>query len=490
MNLKRRVATTIVVQLAGRAVTMLLGLAVVGGLTRYLGVAGYGRYTTVFAYANFLAVIADFGFFNVMVRELSLEKRPAHDVVSNVLALRTVFAAAVFALGTVVAIFLGYGREIQIGIGVASLSLFFTTLSMTLAGLFQVEMRMGRAVVSDVAGKAATAFLIFIMIFAHQSLVVILAAYIIGNALTFGSNVLFARRSVQLSLRFDSRYWGYLLPQAVTVGLFTVVAFIYFHVDMVILSLLKGDFDIGIYGAAYKLIDLSLVFAGIFAGAVLPVITRRLTIDREALGAVIQRAFDILMLVSGLVIAVVLAEASGIIRFVAGSAFVTAAAPGLMIFGHPATAAVVLQILILAVGFSYATHLLNAIVLALGQQRRLIIPGVIVTIVNVVLNFVLIPHFSYLAAAVNTILSEVLIILYPIIVIRQAKVALPSLRIVPRLLFAGTLAFVVGWFMRPYGLWIGLVSVTVSYVLTAIAIGGLSRGVLAEALAYIPGRSE
>ena len=59
------------IQFIGKAVSVLLGLATVALLTRYLGLAGYGNFTLVFAYMSFFGVFADFGLQLAIVRELS-----------------------------------------------------------------------------------------------------------------------------------------------------------------------------------------------------------------------------------------------------------------------------------------------------------------------------------------------------------------------------------------------------------------------------------
>ena len=50
MNLTRRIAYNMGVQLFGKALITVLSLVLIGVITRTLGVAGYGQYTTAFSF--------------------------------------------------------------------------------------------------------------------------------------------------------------------------------------------------------------------------------------------------------------------------------------------------------------------------------------------------------------------------------------------------------------------------------------------------------
>ena len=482
MSQTRAVVFNISIQLVGRAVTMLLGLLVVSSLTRYLGVGGFGRYTTVFAYANFFAVIADFGFFNVLVRELSLQEKKRGLIVNNILTLRTLFAGLVFSLGYLIALFLHYPQEVRYGIALISFSLFLLTISLTLIGLFQVEMRMAQAVKADLLGKVVTTLYILVLIQEQASLLYILSAYLLGNLLTLIVTILLSRPYVKLRPAFDYAYYKHIIPGAFSVGIFTILSFLYFHVDMVILSLLKGDFEVGIYGAAYKLIELILVFPGIFSGAIFPLLTRASATDPQQLNRIVQHCFDVLLVVSVPVVFSVILLAEPLITFIAGKVFTISSAPGLYFLGKPATASLILQILVCALVFSFISHLFNTVVLALGKQKRLLLSALLITVLNLGLNYFYIPHYSYLGAAFITILCEILIIIYPLRILSQEKVRLPSFHLLPKILLATILLWGVIRLLLsiwwPFALLGGLLAYTITIYLT----GAVSKDVIKELL--------
>jgi O-antigen/teichoic acid export membrane protein len=188
-------------------------------------------------------------------------------------------------------------------------------------------------------------------------------------------------------------------------GAFTVFTFLYFHVDMVILSILKGSHDTGIYGAAYKIVEVALVFPGIVGGVLLPVFTRLVQQDRTRLVRSFRYACKVMVGIGAMAALVLGVAAKDIIQLIAGTAF-HAAVP-------------VLQILAAAVFFSFVSGIIDTLVLALGRQKDLIGFLVGITVLNMSLNFLLIPRYGYMASAWLTLMCEILITAYPLLILRE-----------------------------------------------------------------------
>ena len=72
---RRLVAANTAVQVAGKGVTLAIGLASIAIVTRYLGPDDYGRYTLALTYIQLFGVLADVGLFTIVVREISRRMR-------------------------------------------------------------------------------------------------------------------------------------------------------------------------------------------------------------------------------------------------------------------------------------------------------------------------------------------------------------------------------------------------------------------------------
>ncbi len=408
MSLTRKVAYNTIIQIIGKVVTTALSLVLIGYLTRYLGVAGYGQYTTIFAYVSFWSVLADFGFFTITVREISKNPKQTSRIFNNVLTLRALLGLLVFAMSFLVVLLIPqYSWPIKIGIGLCATSWFWTTLNSTYVAIFQTHLKMDRSVITEVIGRIVILILTIISIKSGYGLTAIIAAYLIGNIINFFASMILGLPLVKFRLAFDYKFWKEIFLEALPMGTIIILGMIYFKADTVILSLMKSPTDVGIYGAPFKILEILLLIPVMFLGNVFPIITKYITNKDTRLIPAIQKSYDFIILMAFPIVLGVFVLVKPIIRFIAGDVFVTTSTIG-NIFGQVAAAPLVLQILIFTVGLNFITQVFNNCVIASSQQKKLVMPYVIFVIVNIVLNLLLIPKFSYIGAAIATLITALM----------------------------------------------------------------------------------
>ena len=411
MSLTQKVAYNTVIQIVGKVVTTLLSLVLVASLTRYLGVSGYGQYTTIFGYLAFSGVLADFGFFWILVREIAKPDADIDKVASNILTLRSIVGVAVYGISILVAYFIPEYAGFTTGIAITALASFWMALNSTYVGIFQNRLRMDKAVITDILGRAIVVAITLFLIHRGDGINQILWAYAVGNVVNFFANAWLGRAYVRFRLRFDFDYWLELFQQAWPMGIVLVLTLLYFKIDTLMLSLMKTSYDVGIYGPPYKVLEILLLIPSIFMGNVFPIITRYLHQKDDRVHNAIQKSFDFLTLLAVPIVIGVIYIAPQIIKIVAGQEFVVAhTIPP--VFGLPATSVTALQILIVAVCLSFLSNLFGYIVIALGKQAKMIRPYIIFVVFNVISNLLLIPRFSYIGAALTTVLTEVLVLYF------------------------------------------------------------------------------
>ncbi len=409
MSLARAVATNTAVQLAGRAVTTACSLAIIGILTRSLGVAGYGSYTTAVGYGAVLAVLADAGFFWILLRELSAEGADGSRIASNILTLRSVLALVVFGAGAAAAWLIPqYPLAVRQGIAVASLAGWISTVTATLTGVFQVRHRMERAVLADVLGRAVVLGGISWLAGHGGSLAGMLWAYVAGNAAGGAASLWLSRPYVRLAPRFDRAYWRRIVRAALPMGVALVLGVLYFRVDAVLLSVLRGSTDVGIYGPPYKIIEALLALPTMFLGNVFPSLARLLGGNRAEAGRISTRALTALVALAVPVVTGGIILAAPMLRFVAGAAY--AGASTVALGSVPVTGTLALQVLLVALGLAFVATLFSYLLVAAGRQRLLVVPNAGFLVLNVVSNLILLPRLSYLGAALATVLTELAVV--------------------------------------------------------------------------------
>ncbi|MFA6423026.1 MAG: flippase [Patescibacteria group bacterium] len=462
MSLTKKVAYNTTVQIVGKVVTTIISLFIIGILTRSLGVNGFGQYTTAFAYVNFIAVIVDMGFFTVLVREIVFAKYPLEKIVNNIITFRAVIAIVIYLISVIIAQFLPYEPIIKIGIALASLAVFFLSMNSTIIALFQAKFRIDKGVISDVIGRLI--ILISLLVISHKStnLTLIITAYIIGNFVNFVINYLFAKKYVAIKPAFDFEFWKMIYKEALPMGILIIIGFIYFKIDMVVLSLMKPSYDVGIYGASYKVLEIVLTLPAMFMGAMFPIITQYISQKDERLNNAVQKSFDFLNLITWPIVIGGIFLSVPIIKIIGGNEFVNASA--ISWHGYAITPSIVLSILLLALGLSGISLLFGQVVLAMKKQRDLIMPNIIIAIINLSLNIIFIHYWSYLAAAIITVLSEFLSLYFAFKIYRRYIDFLPKMTNFIKYIFSAIIMGLVIYLSKSLGFVISAFLGTITYV--------------------------
>lgn len=458
MSKTRKVASNTIVQIIGKVITTLISLVLVAALTRYLGVAGFGKFTTIFAYTQFFAVLADFGFFWFLVREIAKPEAETDKITNNVLTFRSLLALGFFGLAFLIGLFIPQYHDIRWGIGIIALASFWMTLNGTYVGIFQNKLRMDKAALTDILGRVVILGLVLMLIRESATLNQLLWVYFLGNLINFLLSAFLGRCYIKFRPAFDLALWRKIFWECLPISVVTILSIIYFKIDTVLLSLLKGPVDVGIYGPPYKVLEILILLPAIFMGNVFPILTRYIYEKDERVQSAFQKSFDFLVICALPIVVGIIFTAPKIIQIVAGQEFLTAATIP-PVWGLNATSTLALQILIVAVGISFLSHLFGYLIIALGKQTKLIYPNLILVGFNILLNLILIPKISYIGAAIVTVLTEMLVIFLYFRVMRRYFPKKIHLGILLKVIFAGIilglalkfLGFLSFWLLVPLG---------------------------------------
>lgn len=446
MSLSRQIATNTLWMVAGKAITTILSLILTAALARSLGVFGYGEFTTTFAFLVFFGVIADFGFYQILVRELARQPDSQETIANNILTMRALFAFVVYGAAALLVWLFPYSDAVKLGVVILAGASFFLSVNGTIIGIFQANQIMVRAVASDVIGRVFLLVTVLIALANSWSLPAILTLYATANLVNLVLNYIFVRPILRLGFRYQPKTWRMIFHETWSMGLVTTLIILYFRIDTVILSLIKSPIDVGIYGVPYKILEILVLVPGILTGNILPALTKLLAENDRRFQQLIQLGFDILAILAiGVVTGLVLISRSAI-ELVAGGEFLRAST--IAIGSRPVTAVTLLTLLALALLPIFFSYLSSTVLIASGHQRALIKPALAALIINIGLNLLFIPQWSYLAAALATIITETFVALYSWQLARQFVPIELSFARISKALLAALLMTVIIWPLR------------------------------------------
>ncbi len=400
MKLSSRIAFNTFSQVASRILVILLSLLTTAFLARILGSAGYGNYVFITSFVLIFVGLSDLGTNTIGVREASLNQNRRQVIFSSILIIRLVVSLILF-LGLNLAVsflpqFAGL-REPAFWGSLVLLFLIFRTISQ---GALQSLLRLELAASLEIFASILFLAFILILLALRESLSLSwLMIFCFISALLSGLlGLVITARFLPLRPLFDQKEIFRLFKEALPLGAYFLIFSVYDRgIDSFIIKTFFSSDAVGFYGLAYKIHGNLILGAAFLMNSLFPLLSS-LQGKPEGLKRTYEKTFTVLLLAGLAILGGGLILAPWVIRLVAGSNF----SPSIL----------VLRILLGATFFSYLNHLTGFLMVALGKQKQLLGFSLIAFSINLILNLLFIPKFSFLAAAVITVLTELTILLF------------------------------------------------------------------------------
>lgn len=448
-SIPRKIAYNVIISSIAKVLSTASALVAIGFITRYLGTDGFGKYTTALAFLSLFAALGDWGLNQTSTREISSPGADEKKIIGNVVGLRLFITIAILILSPVIVYFLPYDTDIKTAIIIISFSYVFSSYYQILNGLFQKRILMNQVTLSELAGKLVQVTLIIVAIKFDLGFYFIIASLSASMLINFALVHLLCRRFIHFRIQFDFEYWKKFLRQSYPIGLGAIVTFIYFKADSILLSLMKSPEDVGIYGAAYKVVENMTFFPAMIVGLTMPLLSLNIQENRQKFDYILNKNFKVfLVLVIPLLIGVTFL-ADGIMGVIAGQDF--------------AASANVLRICVFALAFIFFGNLFNNVLIAARLQKYFLGILVICAVFNITSNLIFIPQYSYYATATTSVFTELLVAVLSAFVIYKKIKFVPKVNRFFSLLLSGALMAVYLYLMKDQNMYLQIISSALIY---------------------------
>lgn len=464
------IAKNTAVQVLGRGIGTILGLVTLGVMAGYLGTEGYGEFTTATTFLQFFGILVDLGLSLTAVAMLSEAGADRDKLASNIFSLRVVTAAGLFALAPIVVLAFPYSGAIKTGVLVASASFFLISVNQVLVSMLQQTYRMERAAVAEVLGRLGLLAVVWAAARWDLGIGWMFVALVVGNLLTTFWNWLLVRTLARLRWECNFAVWKAILVRSWPIAVSIALNLVYLKSDVLVLSLTRAQSEVGLYGAAYKVLDVLTVLPIMFMGLVLPLLSRAWSAgERDEFNRLLQRAFDFLALLALPLVAGTWAVGRDLMVLVTSPAF--------------AESGRLLGVLILAAGAVFFGSMFGHAVIALGKQRASVKWYAIDAAVSLLGYILLVPRWGAPAAAAVTVFSELFVAASLGIITGRASGFVPRFGQAVRAALAALLMMIVVLTIPPE--WHVLFRIALgaaAYVIAALTFGAVTPQQLKEML--------
>ncbi len=469
-SLTSKVALNTAVQSTSKVIMVAASIVTISLLTRYLGEEGFGEYTTVMTYLGLFGIIADMGIYLIAVREVAKENADAEGVLGNVLGIRLLVGGVILAMAPVIAVLIfPYSHRIDVAIGIGAIGFLLISLNQIVAVVFQVNLIMWKLMVGEVFGRLSILALTYVFILRNGDLWSFIIANVIGNIVLLGFSYWFAMKYVRLMPKFEWSKWNMMLRETAPLAIVTLLSRVYFSIDTIFLSVFRTQVEVGIYGLPYKVLDILISFPAIFAGLVFPTMSRLASLNKmEDLKRIYDKSYEFMLILVVPILIGLYMTADKVIALLGGEGF--------------ADSSRLLQILSFSVVFIFFTTLGNNLIIAIKQQSKLIWVALISAVFNIVLNIIFIPIYSYWAASIISVTTQLIVMLVTSYYVWKLAKMGPNFAKWWQIGLSGGLMGLMLYFMQDFNIFILIMLSAVVYFGVMYMVGGINREMISNVL--------
>lgn len=389
-------------QLAARFVTSVATLVVTLLVTHNLSKADWGVFITITSYTALFYLLADFGLNGVIIRQISQKKEQTGTYFNNLLSLRLILSLGTILLALIFLSLTNHPNFIKIGIIISLINILTLSFYNTALMVFQKNLRYDQAALADISGSLITLAASYLFIISHLSIIFVVVAYVIGGLVrAFLSLILSAGQVGKISLALDFGLWRSLVYLALPVGLTLVFSQVVANIDKQVVYLanydpklqINNEIAAGFYGLAYRVFEFGIIIPAFFVNSLYPLLLK----DKEA-G---EKVFLISLVRYGRLLL-------GISFFAV--LFILIFGPQIIsLFGDFDQSIRPLRILSLGYPVFYLTPLIMWTFISLNKEKILPFIYGLAAIFNFTANVYFVPRFGFNAAAIITVITEIII---------------------------------------------------------------------------------
>ena len=362
-------------------------------LARALGADGFGVLGFGTAFLSLLGIAASLNTDTYGTREIARNPNEAGPICSPILGLRLTLSVLAYAVFIAIVLMLDRNQTEKTVLLVQAGGIFVSIFILDF--VFQGLERMGINGLRQISTALMTLICVFLFVHAPEDILTAAIIPVAAGIVAVGVIWFYARRNVSgITLSFSRDRWRQILAVSLPMAISGVMHTIIFNTDAVMLGLMSTNEQTGLYVSAFKIVGLTMIPAGLLIAPFFPSLSagwqdQTMRFDRS-------RTFAISVLIISLPLVVFIAiYPELILRVLFGEAY--------------SGAGTALTILMASMVVMHLRIIYGPPLLAWNEERFLMVATLIGAILNVLLNFILIPKYGIVGAAYASLVGHAVI---------------------------------------------------------------------------------
>ena len=392
MNTIKRLVKNTGFMLLAQIVSPLCSFALVIYVARVLGVSGLGKFSLALSFFFIFHTISSLGFTHLITREVARDKSKARKYLINVSFIGFFFSALMMGAMCLTGYLLNYSADTALAIYILSFSLIPATLALVCQAICRAFEKLEYISIPLITGNLFKVFFGLFILFKGYGLVELMTVILGSHFLILFMSQYFVLRCIGKPLyRVDFRFCKWIIKATPVFALIFIFSTIYWSVDVIMLSKMKGTIEVGFYSAAYKLMNVWKIIPMAYVMSLQPLISRFFVSSLQKFKTACEKSVKYLFIV--------------ILPIAVGTTILADKFIQLFFRNEFLASTNALRILIWTlVPFSVVLVFAYALIASNNQKIDLQV-NIIGMMCNVGLNLLLIPKLGFLGAGIATFIS-------------------------------------------------------------------------------------
>jgi len=375
--------------------SQILGFLFVIYVARTLGPEEFGIFNTVGAFVGLFAFMTLTGYQKVLIRESAGQLDNLEDNIRNIFALKMLLCFFSICSVVVCSFLTNYEYRIIFFIFLYSFTLLFNDVTGLLHVVFYSHNQMKYVAFSGIVQRLLYITPTSVCIYFGGGVEFMIILFTLSTMLNAFINYHFVKKkfSIKLDLKLVKHFVleKRLFKQAFIFSLLGFIGFLYSKIDIAMISWFLDQKSVGLYSAAYKLIQPVELLTGTLSVSFFPLAVARFK-EKKAMKA--KKLFIYCFFIALIVFPVALIISlfsKDIMKLLYGSAY--------------SEAHLVLRYLIWIIPLVLIAKPFAIAIEANHHEKALIIPNILRAVSNVLLNYLLVGKYGYMGIVYSTIIT-------------------------------------------------------------------------------------
>ncbi len=376
----------------GQMFSLLVSFFIGAWIARYLGPSNYGALNYSIAFVGIFSFISTLGVDGILSRELVKTPEKRDELLGTAFRLKLIGGIIAFCLSVLVVMIFQTNPLIRLLVILFSFSFIAQSINV-ISSYFNAEVKSKNNVMATLIATAISSVLKIIVILLSKGVIWIMIIFVL-DFIWQGIGLMSSYRHYGLKIgnwRFNKILSKEILRNSWPLMLASAASFIYLKIDQVMIGSMLGNYNVGIYAVAVKLVEVWYFIPIIICSSLFPAILNAKKAGIEIYKNRLKNFYILMALIPIAMAIPITLLAKPIIQILFGSGYLESI-PILRIY--------IWSSLGLFLSMAVGQYLMSE-----NLVKIIFISNLIAMLINVILNLIFIPMFGITGSAWATLIS-------------------------------------------------------------------------------------